>query len=474
MRKQSSLENISKSVEANSRLKIGSSEHDRYQINNVNYKKTLIYNAPYLFTCDKNDKLKILENHSIAINNGIIKSVAPAKKTIPKGFDIVYDASKRGGIVVTPGLINTHAHIHMYLLRSAMMLDEGESIDETIAAMARWQKFDTDEDHTIACIGDITEQQKHGITTTLTHGPNFSAVEEATRATNHVCVNAVSAISNSRPDNTPEAAEKYLKQKNTFSIPAISLHYLYKAPDEVLKKIKKLQKKYKALLTFHMAESEYVSGKTVEAHGRRETGVLKKYGLLNSQSLASHVLHVTDKEIAELAKSKVGIAHLPTSNLIHKSGTFKFWDFEAAGAFPRLSLGTDSVVSKNRLDILTEAYQTRVTHLYRKTVKFSSLFKMMTANGARVLNMKDRGKIIAGHKADICFWKLKDRGCIPYDKDNPVTLLGNIITHGGRYVRDLMINGKFVIKDRKHVLIDESKLLEEIQKAHISIRKRIG
>jgi len=99
---------------------------------------------------------------------------------------------------------------------------------------------------------------------------------------------------------------------------------------------------------------------------------------------------------------------------------------------------------------------------------------MMTANGARVLNMKDRGKIIAGHKADICFWKLKDRGCIPYDKDNPVTLLGNIITHGGRYVRDLMINGKFVIKDRKHVLIDESKLLEEIQKAHISIRKRIG
>ncbi len=185
------------------------------------------------------------------------------------------------------------------------------------------------------------------------------------------------------------------------------------------------------------------------------------------------MLHINDDEIGELVAHRVGIAHLPTSNVIHKSGTFKFWAFDERGGAPHLSLGTDSVVSKNRLDILTEAYQTRISHLYERTVKFSSLFKMMTINGARVLHMPERGRIIKGAKADLAFWKLKDRGFVPYDETNPVTLLGNIITHGGRYVRDLMVNGRFVIKDRRHQLIDESKLLSETQASHMAMRKRV-
>ena len=137
-------------------------------------------------------------------------------------------------------------------------------------------------------------------------------------------------------------------------------------------------------------------------------------------------------------------------------------------------MGTDSVVSKSRLDLLTEAYQTRLAHIYQRTVKFSSLFKMMTINGARVLQMPDRGKIAPGYKADLAFWKLKDRGFIPYDENEPITLIGNMITHGGRSVRDLMINGRFVIKDRVHELINESELLTRIQKAHMHVRRRLN
>jgi len=449
------------------------SGHSRYTINKKKYARVLVHNIPFLFTTDKDDHILTLQNHSVVIENDIIADVLPAADCSTDGFDIIYDAGKRGGTVITPGLINTHAHVHMYLMRSAMMLDEGENIDETIAAMAQWQRFETDAAHAIAAIGDITEQQKHGITTTLSHGPSFEAVEEATKATKHNTINAVSAISNSRPDNTPKMAAAHLADTSTASRPAVSLHYLYKANEAVLKTMASLQEQYGALLTFHMAESEYVTEQTKKNLGDNEVGVLKRFGLLNSNSLASHVLHINEAGIKDMATHKVGIAHLPTSNIIHKSGTFRFWDFEEAGAFPYLSLGTDSVVSKNRLDILTEAYQTRVTHLYRRTVKFGSLFKMMTTNGARVLHEPNRGKILPGYKADICFWKLKDRGFIPYDETDPLTLLGNIITHGGRYVRDLMINGSFVIKDRKHILVDESKLLEETQRAHMAMRTRV-
>lgn len=449
-------------------------EHSRFVINKKNYKKILIYKAPYIFTCDKDDKFIFKKNHSIEIEDGVIKKVFLANSINKNNYDLVYNASKRGGIVITPGLINTHSHIHMYLLRSAMMLDEGEGIDDTIAAMARWQKKDTDESMAFASVADLTEQQKNGITTTLTHGPSFFAHEAAAHASEHNLINAVSAVSNSRPANNPAMVEKIFKNKaDYYSIPAASLHYLYKTPLASLEKIKNLVTEYDSLVTFHMAESPFVTAQTVKAHGAGETAILKKIGLLNKHSIASHVIHVNNDEIKELAASGIGIAHLPTSNTIHKSGVFPIWRLTDAGGFGHISLGTDSVVSKNRLDILTEAYQARLTHLYKKTLKFSSLFKMMTTNGARVLNMPDRGKIIPGMKADLAFWKLKDRGCIPFDKNNPFTLMGNIIAHNGRSVRDLMINGKFIIKNRRHLLIDESKLLELIQAEHMKMRRRL-
>ncbi|MBI2636597.1 MAG: amidohydrolase family protein [Parcubacteria group bacterium] len=468
------LQQIATSLESKNRFEEEPGEHGRYAISNQHYRRVLVHNAPFLFTCDENEKIAILKHHSVAIVGDTITDVLPAEEVNPNGFDVVYDAGKRGGIVLTPGLINTHAHIHMYLMRSAMMLDEGESIDETIAAMAAWQRYETDESYTIAAIGDLTEQQKHGITTTLTHGPSFAAAEVASRACGHNLVNAVSAVSNSRPQNTPETvAELFEARRGYHSVPAIALHYLFKATGETLKRVRAIVEEHGALLTFHMSESERVTLETVRMHGVRETELLKRSGLLNQNSLASHVLHVDDSEIGELVANRVGIAHLPTSNVIHKSGTFRFWVFDELGGAPSVSLGTDSVVSKNRLDILTEAYQSRITHLYERTVRFGSLFKMMTVNGARVLHMPERGRVIRGAKADIVFWKLKDRGFIPYDESNPITLLGNIITHGGRYVRDLMIGGRFVIKDRRHQLVDESALLSETQKTHMAVRKRV-
>lgn len=448
-------------------------EHDRYLINNKNYHRVLIKNARYIFTCDKDDKLVCKKKYSIEIENGIITKVFRAKNVNPKDYDLVYDASKRGGIIVTPGMVNTHAHIHMYHLRSAMMLDEGEGVDQAIADMAVWQKNDTDEQMAYASVADLTEQQKFGITTTMTQGPSFHAHEAAARATHHNLVNAVSAVSNSRPTNSPEMVKKIFANKaEYFSTPAVSLHYLYKTKISELREIKEMIDENSSLLTFHMAESDFVVKQTLRKHKMREVKLLEKVGLLNDRSIASHVLHVNNSEIKKMAESGMGIAHLPTSNTIHKSGIFPIFRFMAAVGSRKISLGTDSVISKNRLDILTEAYQARLTHIFKRTLKFGTLFKMMTSSGANVLHMPNRGRILPGMQADLAFWKIKDRGCIPYDEKNPFTLIGNMITHNGRTVRDLMINGKFVIKNRRHQLIDESKLLNSIQKRQAKMRRR--
>lgn len=437
-------------------------------------RRTVVHNIPFLFTCDANDKLTFRRHYSVVIDGDTITDVVPCDRIRTDAFDVVYDAGKRGGVVVTPGLVNTHAHSHMYLLRSAMLLDEEMTVDDTIAAMGMWQRDETLESYAYATLGDITEQQKSGITTTLTHGPNFDSGEIAARMSGHTIVNAVSAVSNSRPENNPAMVERLLAGRDAYAtIPAIALHYLWKTPITVLREVQRIAARYNALVTFHMAESPLVVEKTMEHHGMSEAALLARVGLLNERSLASHVIHVTDADIAALVRGKVGIAHLPTSNAIHKSGTFAFWKFADSGGFGRIALGTDSVVSKNRLDLLTEAYQARVTHLYSRTIKFGSLFKMMTVNGARVLGMSHRGRIAPGMKADLVFWKLRDRGCIPYDASNPFTLIGNLITHGGRAPRDVMIGGRFVIANRKHLLVNESRLLEVLQDKHMAMRARV-
>jgi cytosine/adenosine deaminase-related metal-dependent hydrolase len=147
--------------------------------------------------------------------------------------------------------------------------------------------------------------------------------------------------------------------------------------------------------------------------------------------------------------------------------------FVKYGAQNSLTLGTDSVISKNSLDLLSEALQMRIMHQDTQLVYYEDLFKMMTSQGADILKLKKVGRILPGYRADLAFWKLRDRGFMPYNEKQPISLIGNMITHGGRNVRDLMINGEFIITNRLHNLINESKLMTELQTRHMMLRKKI-
>lgn len=456
-----------------SELKTGPEKwHSRYSYKNESHSNLLIHNASFIFTCDENEKIQILKNHSIVIEKERIKDVLPASDVDIDSYDMVYDAGKRGGLVITPGLINTHAHPPMYLMRSIMTLEEGEGLEETIALMPKWERAMNDVDYAVSTIGDFTEQQRYGITTTLSHYGVFLPIEHAARVTKHNVINALSAVSNTHPENTPELIEEILARKESFvSNVAVALHYLYKANDDVLKKVSRITNDNDLIFTCHMAESQSAVDNCIKEHGIREVPVLKKYNLLREGTITSHSIYVEDEDIQDLIKGGVGISHLPTSNVIHKSGRFPFWKFVDNDGFRNISLGTDGVVSKSRVDLLSEAYQTRITHLYERSVKFGSLFKMLTSNGANVLRLKDKGKILPGFVADLAIWKLKDIGFMPYDENNPITLMSNLITHGGRPVRDLVIGGQFVIKDRRHQFVDEGKLLGFLQEAHMRMRK---
>ena len=451
--------------------------HTRYQLVGRPRKlgRILIQGSAFVITVDGKNKLQVLPRHSIYIVGGVIKDVFPArqKKVPPEKVDLLYDGAKRGGIVVTPGFINGHAHPPMYLLRSSMTLDKGD-IREQVTKMARLESKMRDRDFLIGAVGDFTEEQKNGITTILSHYATFEPIDRAAELTHENVINAISAVSNSHPENTPALVERILKQrKRYYSTPAISIHYLHKASRVELKKIKELVKRYRVLLTMHAAENEEWVQACVEKFGGRTVEALVELGLAGSHTVLSHAVHISDDEVRLIRKHKIGVVHLPTSNKLHKSGEFHYPEFVHAGADRQICLGTDSVISKNSLDLLSEALQTRIMHLDRHRVLYEDLFKMMTSQAAEILKLGRVGRILPGYRADLAFWKLKDRGFLPYNERNPVSLVGNMITHSGRMVRDLMVRGEFIISNRLHNLIDESELLLELQQAHMALRTRL-
>lgn len=437
-------------------------------------KRILVHGAAFVITVDGAGKLQVLANRSIYIVDGKIKEVFPMnKKSIPiNKIDLLYDASKRSGIVITPGFINAHAHPPMYMLRSSMTLDKGNIVDQ-VKKMAILEQKMNDNDFFLGAVGDFTEEQKYGITTTLSHYAKFEPIDEAARITKQRVINAISVASNSHPKNTPAMAAKILNSKKKYySTPALAMHYLHRATPDKVKQIKAILKKHKVLITMHSAETEEWVDMCVKKFGKRPIEVLVDMGLAGPNLILSHCVHVTDKEVKLIKKYKIGIVHLPTSNKIHRSGEFKYKLFVKYKADKQIALGTDSVISKNSLDLLSEALQARIMHQGSHRVLYEDLFKMMTSQAADILQLPNLGRIAPGYQADLSFWKLRDRGFIPYNEKKPLSLVGNMITHGGRNIRDLMINGEFIISNRVHSLIDESQLLSELQDAHMKLRKR--
>jgi 5-methylthioadenosine/S-adenosylhomocysteine deaminase len=80
---------------------------------------------------------------------------------------------------------------------------------------------------------------------------------------------------------------------------------------------------------------------------------LDRHGVLGDQTLCIHVVQVTRDDIEVLARANAAVAHCPISNRAHGHGEAPLRALLDAGV--RVGVGTDSVVSVERLDLLAEA-----------------------------------------------------------------------------------------------------------------------
>ena len=248
-------------------------------------------------------------------------------------------------------------------------------------------------------------------------------------------------------------------------------HAPYTCPPEYLKQVISLADRLGVGLHIHLAETRTEVEDITNQYGLTPVKLMDSLDLFTGRHvLAAHCVHLTPEERAILSKHQVGIAHNPESNMKLASGVAPIPELLAEGAL--VGLGTDGAASNNNLDLLEEMRTCALLH--KLTVQDPTVLpaykvlEMATRNGARVLGLDKVGMIAPGQKADLILVDLHKPHLTPLH--DPVANL--VYAAQSSDVRNVIIDGNIVMKDRHMVTMDEEKIVYEAQKRGQDLVKR--
>ena len=184
-------------------------------------------------------------------------------------------------------------------------------------------------------------------------------------------------------------------------------------------------------------------------------------GVLDCDLIVAHAVHVIDEEIDLLSRREVKVAHCPESNMKLGSGIAPVAKMLAKGV--TVGLGTDGCASNNNLDLLREmdtaAKLAKVAYLDPTLLDAESVVRMATIGGAQLIGLENMiGTIEEGKKADIVIVSTDTPHMTP--TYNPYSQL--VYAAAGQDVRDAIINGRVVYRDRHFTGLDSHEIFANI------------
>ena len=340
-------------------------------------------------------------------------------KTIGKNLDVQHARVLDGtGFALLPTFVNAHTHASMTLMRSyADDLELHDWLTNYIWPLeAQLTEDDIYHGARLACL----EMIKSGTTCFNDmywqfHGVARAVEEMGLRATlSSVFIDfsdeGKAAEQRDLTVNLFEESKQYSSRINF----ALGPHAIYTVSETSLRWIKSFSDEKGLLIHIHISETEKEVQDCVSLHGLRPIEWLEKIGFLGSNVVAAHAIHLTDEEIAILARHPVSVVHNPISNMKLASGSFPYARIRDAGI--SVSLGTDGCSSNNNLDMLEEmkfaALHAKLIHNDPTVLPAAEVFELATVNGATALGL-DCGKIAEGKLADCMLVDLSNHRLVP-------------------------------------------------------------
>lgn len=193
-------------------------------------------------------------------------------------------------------------------------------------------------------------------------------------------------------DKDLERTEMLLKKYSGHSFIKVSVapHSPYTVNEANLIKAKELAMEYGAIYQLHVSETKEEVDNSLRDHGLTPVAYLDKIGVLDEKTVLIHCVHLTDDDVAIIAKRGCKVVHCPLSNLKLGSGIAPIYKLLKAGVM--VVLGTDGSASSNRLDIWEAG---KFAALLQKGVNqdptmlpVKEVIKMMTVNGMKTLGFE--------------------------------------------------------------------------------------
>jgi 5-methylthioadenosine/S-adenosylhomocysteine deaminase len=404
---------------------------------------------------------QVFEDHAVVVTQGRIVDLLPAAHARNK-----YTARQSIHLqshVLLPGLVNLHTHAAMSLMRG--LADDLPLMDwlnrHIWPAEARHVTPDFVYDGTLlAC----AEMLKGGIT--CFNDMYFYPEETARAALDAGMRAAVGIICIDFPTRYAADAQDYLRKglaardrylgESSLSF-CLAPHAPYTVSDRSLEQILTYANEIELPIHIHLHETEDEIKESMTRFGVRPVERLHRLGLICSNLIAVHAVHLNHEEIDLLAHHGASVAHCPSSNLKLASGIAPVTRFVERNL--NTGLGTDGAASNNRLDLFEEmrlaALLAKAESTRANSIPAHTALHMATLGPAKALGLDDRiGSIEVGKLADLCAVDLDDLGLTPvYHPASHV-----VYAAGRNHVSHVWMEGRLKVDQGQLIGIDEERL----------------
>ncbi|MNO28398.1 5-methylthioadenosine/S-adenosylhomocysteine deaminase [compost metagenome] len=379
------------------------------------------------------------------------------------------------GLLFLPGLINTHGHAAMSLLRGY-----GDDLALQVWLQEKmWPmeaKFTGDDVYWGSALS-VLEMLKGGTTTFLDMYDHMDQVgkvveESGMRAvlTRGVIGLCPPEVQQQKLDEAVAFAREWHGKADGRITTMISPHSPYTCPPDYIEKLVQAAHDLDLPLHTHMSETKAEVQQNVDDYGVRPVQHLLNLGVFSRPTLLAHAVHLTDEEIDILAAHKVTISHNPGSNLKLASGVARVPELLKAGVI--VSLGTDGPASNNNLDMFEEI---RLAALIHKgvsgdptAVPAREALLMGTEYGAKSLFLNNTGSLAAGMKADFIAVNTEQAHFLPRTD----YISHTVYSAGPKDVEHVWVDGKQVVRHGECLTLDEERIRYEAQSAFEGLLSR--
>ncbi len=391
---------------------------------------------------------------------------------VPAGFapDTVVEGKDR---LLIPGLVNAHTHAYMTMFRSCA--DDLSFTDWLFGHIDPLESKMTREDCYWATLLGYMEMLSTGTTACL---DMYVFTETALRAAEESGFRTALSRGLTGGAGDPEGGKRRIREAleemedwkgSTDRIRFfLGPHAPYTCDPDYLREIADLAEERKLPLHLHLSESVSEQEGIREKYGCTPAEYFDRAGILRPGTVAAHCVYVSESDMRLLAERGVTAVTNPASNLKLGNGVAPVPDLLRAGV--NVALGTDGAASNNALNLFRELNLVTLLHKGLRgdptELPASQGLRMATENGARALGWEKLGRIEAGWTADLAVLDLDRVNLRPWND----ILSSLAYASNGSEVESVMVEGKFLMKDREFLTIDRERVQFEVDRTC----KRLG